>query len=67
MEEVDGSVQSDDQLKAQGRGLQPAPSFTVAVQPQEQGPTYLLIQSQHEKVGSTNSQLSLFALLHTGD
>lgn len=68
VEEVDGSVQSDDQLKTQGRGLQPAASFTVAVQPQEQGPTYLLIQSQHEKVGSTstNSQLSLSAVLHPG-
>lgn len=69
VEEVDGSVQSDDQLTTQGRGFQPAASFTVAVQPQEQGPTYLLIQSQHEKVGSasTHSQLSVFAVLHTGD
>ncbi|XP_075903426.1 pleckstrin homology domain-containing family H member 2 isoform X2 [Nelusetta ayraudi] len=49
VEEVDGSVQSDDPLTTQGRGFQPAASFTVAVQPQEQGPTYLLIQSQHEK------------------
>lgn len=53
VEEVDGSPQSHDQVKTSGRGLEPAASFTVAVQPQEQGPTYLLIQSQHEKVGDT--------------
>lgn len=53
VEEADGSPRSDDQPDTQGRGLQPAPSFTLAVQPQEQGPTYLLIQSQHEKVAST--------------
>lgn len=46
VEEVDGSPQSDDQVKTSGRG------FTVAVQPQEQESTYLLIQSQHEKVGN---------------
>lgn len=52
VEEVDRSRDSDDELKScGGRGLQPA-SFTVAVQPQEQGPTYLLIESRHEKVGS---------------
>lgn len=56
VEEVDGSVQSDERLQAQGRGLLPAASFTVAVQPQEQEPTYLLIQSQHEKVGSTTTK-----------
>lgn len=53
VEEVDGSPQSDDQMKTSGRGLEPAASFTLAVQPQEQGPTHLLIQSQHEKVGNT--------------
>lgn len=53
MEEVDGSPQSDDQMKTSGRGLEPAASFTLAVQPQEQGTTYLLVESQHEKVGNT--------------
>lgn len=48
MEEVDRSKDSDDDLKACGRGLQ-AP-FTVTIHPQEQGPTYLLIESRHEKV-----------------
>lgn len=65
VEEVDGLPHSDDQMKTIVRGLEPAASFTVAVQPQEQGPTYLLIQSQHEKVGDTS--LSVFAVLHTGD
>lgn len=49
VEEVDRSRDSDDGLKACGRGLQPAP-FTIAVHPQEQAPTYLLIESHHEKV-----------------
>uniref|UniRef100_A0A669EWP2 Pleckstrin homology, MyTH4 and FERM domain containing H2 n=1 Tax=Oreochromis niloticus TaxID=8128 RepID=A0A669EWP2_ORENI len=48
VEEVDRSRDSDDDLKACGRGLQPAP-FTIAIHPQEQGPTYLLIESCHEK------------------
>uniref|UniRef100_A0A3Q4HWT6 Pleckstrin homology domain containing, family H (with MyTH4 domain) member 2 n=1 Tax=Neolamprologus brichardi TaxID=32507 RepID=A0A3Q4HWT6_NEOBR len=48
VEEVDRSRDSDDDLKACGRGLQPAP-FTIAIHPQEQGPTYLLIESRHEK------------------
>lgn len=52
IEEVDGSRDSDDDLKACGRGLQPA-TFTVAIYPQEQGPTYLLIESHHEKVSAT--------------
>lgn len=51
VEEVDRSRDSDDDLKACGRGLQPAP-FTVAIHPQEQGPTYLLIESRHEKVSA---------------
>lgn len=50
VEEVDRSRDSDDEMKTCGRGLQPAP-FTIAVHPQEQGPTYLLIESRHEKVG----------------
>jgi len=45
----DASRDSDENLKACGRGLQAAP-FTIAVHPQEQGPTYLLIESRHEKV-----------------
>lgn len=48
VEEVDGSKESDDELKACGRSLDAAP-FTVAVHPQEQSPTYLLIESRHEK------------------
>lgn len=50
IEEVDRAGDSDDDLKACGRGLQPTP-FTIAIQPQEQGPTYLLVESRHEKVG----------------
>ena len=49
MEEVDRSRDSDEDLKSCGRGLQPTP-YTIAVHPQEQGPTYLLIESRHEKV-----------------
>ncbi|XP_041866886.1 pleckstrin homology domain-containing family H member 2 [Melanotaenia boesemani] len=48
VEEVDRSRDSDDDLKACGRSLQVAP-FTIAIHPQEQGPTYLLIESHHEK------------------
>lgn len=49
MEEVDRSQSSDDDLKIFGRSLQAA-AFTIAVHPQEQEPTYLLIESRHEKV-----------------
>ncbi|XP_019112890.2 pleckstrin homology domain-containing family H member 2 isoform X2 [Larimichthys crocea] len=48
VEEVDRSRDSDDDLKSCGRGLQSTP-FTIAIHPQEQGPTYLLIESRHEK------------------
>ncbi|KAG7229889.1 hypothetical protein INR49_009606 [Caranx melampygus] len=48
VEEVDRSRDSGDDLKAHGWGLQAAP-FTIAVHPQEQGPTYLLIESRYEK------------------
>uniref|UniRef100_A0A667XPN1 Pleckstrin homology, MyTH4 and FERM domain containing H2 n=1 Tax=Myripristis murdjan TaxID=586833 RepID=A0A667XPN1_9TELE len=48
VEEVDRSRDSDEDLKACGRGLQAA-HFTIAIHPQEQGPTYLLIESRHEK------------------
>lgn len=49
VEEVDRSRDSDEELKSCGRGLQATP-HTIAVHPQEQGPTYLLIESRHEKV-----------------
>lgn len=52
MEEADRTPQSDDQMKTSGRGLESTASFTVAIQPQQQETTYLLIQSQHEKVGN---------------
>lgn len=62
VEEVNRSRDSDDELKTCGRGLQPAP-FTIAVHPQEQGPTYLLIESRHEKVGiALKFHLSSFKL-----
>uniref|UniRef100_A0A8C7VWZ9 Pleckstrin homology, MyTH4 and FERM domain containing H2 n=1 Tax=Oncorhynchus mykiss TaxID=8022 RepID=A0A8C7VWZ9_ONCMY len=48
VEEVDRSHDSDEELKSCGRGLE-APPHTIAVHPQEQGPTYLLIESRHEK------------------
>ncbi|XP_074532607.1 pleckstrin homology domain-containing family H member 2 [Halichoeres trimaculatus] len=48
VEEVDRSKDSDDDLKACGRGLQVTP-FTIVIHPQEQGPTYLLIENRHEK------------------
>ena len=51
VEEVDRSRDSDDDLKSCGRGLQTA-HFTIAIHPQEQGPTYLLIESRHEKVSN---------------
>uniref|UniRef100_A0A3B4B1G6 Uncharacterized protein n=1 Tax=Periophthalmus magnuspinnatus TaxID=409849 RepID=A0A3B4B1G6_9GOBI len=47
VEEVDRSRDSED-LSICGRSLQGA-HFTISVQPQEQGPTYLLIESRHEK------------------
>jgi len=49
IEEVDRSRDSRDDPKACGRGLQAA-SFTIALHPQEKEPTYLLIESFHEKV-----------------
>ncbi|XP_077960053.1 pleckstrin homology domain-containing family H member 2 isoform X2 [Gasterosteus aculeatus] len=48
VEEVDRTKDSCDDLKACGRGLDAA-HFILAVHPQEQGPTYLLIESRHEK------------------
>lgn len=49
VEEVDKSHDSEEDLKACGWGSQVMP-FTIAIHPQEQGPTYLLIESRHEKV-----------------
>ncbi|XP_068423928.1 pleckstrin homology domain-containing family H member 2 isoform X2 [Clinocottus analis] len=48
VEEVDRSRAFVDDPKACGRDLQAAP-FTITVHPQEQEPTYLLIESCHEK------------------
>ncbi|XP_057703666.1 pleckstrin homology domain-containing family H member 2 isoform X2 [Corythoichthys intestinalis] len=48
VEEVDSSRDSDDGLKACGGGLQVV-SFTIAINSQDQEPTYLLIESHHEK------------------
>lgn len=61
VEEVDRSRDSDDDLKDCGRGLQVAP-FTIAIHPQEQGPTYLLIESHHEKVRATLNVLFSFVI-----
>lgn len=63
VEEVDTSRDSDDDLKACGRSLHSAP-FTIAIHPQEQGPTYLLIESRHEKVRA--SLAASFCLQKTG-
>ncbi|XP_049591747.1 pleckstrin homology domain-containing family H member 2 isoform X2 [Syngnathus scovelli] len=46
VEEVDKSRDSDDGLKACRGGLQ---AYTIAIHPQDQDPTYLLIESRHEK------------------
>ncbi|XP_061914794.1 pleckstrin homology domain-containing family H member 2 [Entelurus aequoreus] len=48
VEEVDRSQDSDDDLKACVDNL-PVVSFTIAINPQDQEPTYLLIESRHEK------------------
>ncbi|KAJ8250639.1 hypothetical protein COCON_G00225610 [Conger conger] len=48
VEEVDRSCDSDEDYESSGRSLLSTHS-TIAVQPPDQGPTYLLIGSQHEK------------------
>lgn len=63
IEEVDRSRDSEDDLNICGRGLQETP-FTVTIQPQEQGPTYLLIESRHEKVKLLNYSLTLNKMAH---
>lgn len=49
MEEVDRSRGLDDILKECGRSLQSAP-FILSIHPQDQGLTYLLVESRNEKV-----------------
>lgn len=49
MEEVDRPKGLDDILKECGRSLQTAP-FTISIHPQDQGLTYLLVESRNEKV-----------------
>ncbi|XP_030051654.1 pleckstrin homology domain-containing family H member 2 [Microcaecilia unicolor] len=48
VEEVDRSCDSDEDYEASSRSLL-STHYTIAVQPKEQGPTYLLIGSKHEK------------------
>ncbi|XP_023566998.1 pleckstrin homology domain-containing family H member 2 isoform X3 [Octodon degus] len=48
VEEVDRSCDSDEDYEASGRSLL-STHYTVAVHPKDQGPTYLLIGSKHEK------------------
>ncbi|MGH0167792.1 UNVERIFIED_CONTAM: hypothetical protein FKN15_052776 [Acipenser sinensis] len=49
VEEVDRSCDSDEDYETSGRSLL-STHYTIAVQPKEQGPTYLLIGSKHEKI-----------------
>lgn len=54
VEEVDRSCDSDEDYESSERSLL-STHYTIAVHPRDQGPTYLLIGSQHEKVrGSVN-------------
>nr|XP_023422058.1 pleckstrin homology domain-containing family H member 2 [Cavia porcellus] len=48
VEEVDRSCDSDEDYEASGRSLL-STHYTVVVHPKDQGPTYLLIGSKHEK------------------
>uniref|UniRef100_A0A8C9VYV0 Pleckstrin homology, MyTH4 and FERM domain containing H2 n=1 Tax=Scleropages formosus TaxID=113540 RepID=A0A8C9VYV0_SCLFO len=48
VEEVDRSCDSDEDYESSGRSLL-STHYTISIQPQDQGPTYLLIGSQHEK------------------
>nr|XP_033795464.1 pleckstrin homology domain-containing family H member 2 isoform X2 [Geotrypetes seraphini] len=48
VEEVDRSCDSDEDYEASSRSLL-STHYTIAVHPKEQGPTYLLIGSKHEK------------------
>lgn len=49
MEEVDRSCDSDEDYEASGRCLL-STHYTIVIHPKDQGPTYLLIGSKHEKV-----------------
>lgn len=49
VEEVDRSCDSDEDYEASGRSLL-STHYTVVIHPKDQGPTYLLIGSKHEKV-----------------
>ncbi|XP_041487284.1 pleckstrin homology domain-containing family H member 2 [Microtus oregoni] len=48
VEEVDRSCDSDEDYEASGRCL-PSTHYTIVIHPKDQGPTYLLIGSKHEK------------------
>nr|XP_056709597.1 pleckstrin homology domain-containing family H member 2 [Euleptes europaea] len=48
VEEVDRSCDSDEDYEASGRSLL-STHHTIVIHPKEQGPTYLLIGSKHEK------------------
>ncbi|XP_029449186.1 pleckstrin homology domain-containing family H member 2 isoform X2 [Rhinatrema bivittatum] len=48
VEEVDRSCDSDEDYESSGRSLL-STHYTIALHPKEQGPTYLLIGSKHEK------------------
>ncbi|KAJ7422083.1 pleckstrin like proteiny, MyTH4 and FERM domain containing H2 [Willisornis vidua] len=48
VEEVDRSCDSDEDYEASGRSLL-STHYTVVIHPKDQGPTYLLIGSKHEK------------------
>lgn len=50
MEEVDRSCDSDEDYEASGRCLL-STHYTIVIHPKDQGPTYLLIGSKHEKAG----------------
>ncbi|OWK10499.1 hypothetical protein Celaphus_00005656, partial [Cervus elaphus hippelaphus] len=49
VEEVDRSCDSDEDYEASGRSLL-STHYTIVIHPKEQGPTYLLIGSKHEKI-----------------
>ncbi|XP_053167753.1 pleckstrin homology domain-containing family H member 2 isoform X2 [Hemicordylus capensis] len=48
VEEVDRSCDSDEDYEASGRSLL-STHYTIVIHPKEQGPTYLLVGSKHEK------------------
>nr|XP_037862797.1 pleckstrin homology domain-containing family H member 2 isoform X1 [Chlorocebus sabaeus] len=48
VEEVDRSCDSDEDYEASGRSLL-STHYTIVIHPKDQGPTYLLIGSKHEK------------------